>query len=288
MIDIILEHDDSLSISKKCACLSISRATFYRKKGSDEIDKDIDLRHQIQLIVVDMPFYGYRRVTKELVRRGFQINHKRVIRLLREDNLLCLRKKRFVVATTDSNHCLETYPNLARYIQVNRINQLWVSDITYVRLQREFVYVAVVLDVFSRRCVGWNIGRNLDAALALGALDMAFETRKLEPNLIHHSDRGVQYASNEYVQKLKNNGITISMSRPGNPYDNAYAESFMKTLKYEEVYLWEYETLDDARINIGNYIDEVYNLKRLHSAIGYLPPAEYEQVLTLAQDHQLN
>jgi putative transposase len=285
MIDLISqqkEEDNHLSLSCMCKSLSISRATFYRNRfNSYPLDEDIDLRHQIQLIALDMPCYGYRRITKELARRGCLVNHKCVLRLMREDNLLCLRKKLFV-ATTDSAHNLAIYPNLARDMVLDGINQLWVSDITYVRLQREFVYLAVVLDVFSRRCIGWSLGRRLDGALTIVALDMAFESRRITPGLVHHSDRGVQYASKDYIARLKNNGITISMSRRGNPYDNAYAESFMKTLKYEEVYLWEYENFDEALMRIDFFIDDIYNNKRLHSAIGYLPPAEYEEALALA------
>lgn len=286
MIDLIHQHkeeDHHLSVSGMCKSLSLGRSTYYRNRSSDDPpDKDVDLRHQIQLIALDMPSYGYRRITKELHRRGFRVNRKRVLRLMREDNLLCLRRKTFVV-TTDSDHGFPVYPNLAKDMALDGINQLWVSDITYVRLQKEFVYLAVTLDVFSRRCIGWSLGRRLDAGLALGALDMALEDRQAPPGLVHHSDRGVQYASKEYTNRLKDHGVTISMSRRGNPYDNAYAESFMKTLKYEEVYLWEYENYDDARINIGNFIDEIYNRKRLHSAIGYLPPAEYEETLAAAQ-----
>jgi transposase InsO family protein len=259
-----------------CRVLSLNRATLYRFEPYAESDNDIDLRDTIQRIALKMPCYGYRRITKELYRQGYQVNHKRVLRLMREDNLLCLRKKSFTV-TTDSNHPFAVYPNLARYMQVDGINQLWVSDITYVRLRKEFIYLAVVLDVFSRRCIGWSLGRRLNAGLAIDALDIALAGRNVQPGLVHHSDRGVQYASKEYTDRLKDNGITTSMSRPGNPYDNAYAESFMKTLKYEEVYLSDYESLADAHYSIEHFIEEVYNLDRLHSSIGYLPPVEFEQ-----------
>ncbi len=197
---------------------------------------------------------------------------------MREDNLLCLRKRRFIL-TTDSRHSLTTYPNLVPELMLTGINQLWVADITYIRLLREFVYLAVILDAYSRRCIGWALELYLEAELALEALRMALATRKVEPGLVHHSDRGVQYASSVYTDLLKEQGIRISMSRTGNPYNNAQAERFMRTLKYEEVYLSEYETMAEARARISHFLEEVYNQKRLHSAIGYVPPAEYEQQL---------
>lgn len=197
---------------------------------------------------------------------------------MREDNLLCLRKRKYI-STTGSGHGLPVYPNLAGDMVLSGINQLWVADITYIRLRREFVYLAVVLDAFSRRCIGWNLGRRLDDGLTLGALLHAIENRQVGPGLVHHSDRGVQYASREYTDLLKESGIAISMSRSGNPYDNAKAESFMKTLKYEEVYLWEYDSFEDAKEQIERFIENAYNIKRLHSAIGYLPPVEFEQQL---------
>lgn len=242
------------------------------------VNADVELRNEIQLIALEMSAYGYRRITFELKRRGLIVNHKRVLRLMREDNLLCIRKKKYII-TTDSEHTLPVYPNLVPDLNLSGINQLWVADITYVRLEREFVYLAVILDVYSRRAVGWNLGRRLDSGLCIAALGMALETRGIEPGLVHHSDRGVQYASREYTDLLKENNIRISMSRKGNPYDNAYAESFMKTLKYEEVYLSDYRSFEDACESIGYFIEQVYNLKRLHSSLGYLPPVEYEQML---------
>lgn len=219
--------------------------------------------------------YGYRRVTAELHRRGCIINHKRILALMRKDNLLCLKKKRWL-CTTNSSHAYRVYPNLARDVVLTHLNQLWVADITYVRLARQFVYLAVVLDAFSRRAIGWAVRLHLDTQLSLAALERALTMRTVSPGLIHHSDRGVQYAAGEYIDLLTKNHIAISMSRKGNPYDNAKAESFMKTLKHEEVLLNEYETLDDAHANIGRFIDKVYNTKRLHSSLGYRPPVEFK------------
>jgi transposase InsO family protein len=232
----------------------------------------------IQKIAVSMPAYGYRRVGAELKRRGEVVNHKRVRRIMREDNLLCLRQRSFV-HTTDSNHRFTIYPNLARDMTPTRINQLWVADITYIRLLCEFVYLAVILDAFSRRVIGWELGRTLEAELTVAALRKALAARRIQPGLVHHSDRGVQYASIEYTNLLKDHGIQISMSRRGNPYDNAQAESFMKTLKYEEVYRSEYRDEQEARREIKRFLEKVYNERRLHSALDYLPPAEFERNL---------
>jgi transposase InsO family protein len=232
------------------------------------------LRDHIQRIAIKRPAYGYRRITEELHRDGQEVNHKRVLRIMREDNLLCLRTKGFLV-TTDSDHALPIYPNLAKDLLVTAPDQLWVGDITYIRLLREFIYLAVLLDVFSRQVIGWELGRRLHADLPLAALENALATRNVLPGLVHHSDRGVQYACMGYTQRLLDRGIQISMSRRGNPYDNAYAESFMKTLKYEEVYLTEYADLNDAQARISQFLDD-YNHARLHSALGYRPPAEFE------------
>jgi transposase InsO family protein len=221
------------------------------------------------------PAYGYRRVTKALVREGFRANHKRVLALMRTEELLCRPKRRFV-RTTDSEHPYRIHPNLARTLSLTGPNQLWVADITYVRLVQGFVYVAVILDAFSRRAIGWALSTHIDTTLSLTALRMALEQRQIVPGLVHHSDQGVQYASHEYVNLLKSKNIVISMSRKGNPYDNAKAESFIKTLKTEEVHLNEYETVHDAWCNIEYFIDAVYNHKRLHSALGYLTPVEFE------------
>jgi putative transposase len=216
-----------------------------------------------------------RRITRELHRRGWAVNWKRVYRLMREDNLLCARKRKFVV-TTDSNHGRKVYPNLARQMPLTDVDQLWRADITYIRLREEFVFLAVVLDAYSRRVIGWALDRTLEDELTLSALRMALARRAVKPGLVHHSDRGSQYASSDYTGLLKENGVGISMSRKGNPWDNAACESFMKTLKYEEVHRNEYRDLTEARSEIGAFLDTVYNRKRLHSALGYLPPVEFE------------
>ena len=276
-----------VSINSACSCLNISRSQYYDLKiRNDSLNQsdpfEIQIKDTIHQIAIEFPRYGYRRITKELHRRGLQINSKRVLNLMREDNLLCI-KKTFVPRTTDSNHNHKVYPNLARDVEVTRINQLWVSDITYIQLPNEFIYLAVIIDVGSRRCIGWDLDRNIDTQLTLNALYKALECRAGQDlnDLIHHSDQGVQYASNAYIKCLWEHDICISMSRKGNPYDNAFAESFMKTLKYEEVYLADYRTFNEAYDNIENFIESVYNEKRLHSKIGYLPPIEYEEALSL-------
>lgn len=259
-----------------CKMTGISRAGFYRSRlPRQAIPVEMEIRDEMQKVALEWPAYGYRRITIELENRGFNINHKCVLRMMREDNLLCVRRKKFAI-TTDSRHSLPVYPNLAAQILPTRVNQLWVADITYIRLRVEFVYLAVVLDAFSRRVIGWALGRTLEARLAVAALQMALDARKPPPGLVHHSDRGIQYASIEYTDLLKRNEARISMSRKGNPYDNAACESFMKTLKYEEVYRNEYRDFADARASIREFLELVYNRKRLHSALGYLPPADFE------------
>jgi putative transposase len=254
----------------------VSRAGYYRHiNGAGESKEDMELRDAIQKIAIRKPMYGYRRITAELRRGGRVVNHKRVLRITGEDNLLCMRRRSFV-STTDSNHRLPVYPNLATTMTVSRIGQLWVADITYIRLLLEFVYLAVILDAFSRRVMGWALGRTLEAGLAIEALMKAIKRGRVQPGLVHHSDRGVQYASVAYVNMLTEHGIMISMSRRGNPYDNAKAESFMKTLKYEEVYRSEYQDVADARRQIGRFIETVYNRDRLHSSLGYRSPVEFE------------
>jgi transposase InsO family protein len=268
-----------LALGELWRLTEVSRAGFYRWRNQEPAaDPDMVLRDQIQRIALEFGYYGSRRMVRELDERGFTVNRKKVQRLMREDNLLCLRKRRFVV-TTASNHALPVYSNLAREMVLTGIDQLWRADITYVRLEAEFVYLAVVLDAFSRKVVGWALGRTLEATLAIEALQMALKTRRPTAGLVHHSDRGVQYASGDYADLLKAHGVQISMSRSGNPYDNAQCESFMKTLKYEEVYRNEYRDLAEARAQIGAFIEQVYNQKRLHSALGYLPPARFEAQL---------
>jgi transposase InsO family protein len=263
-----------------CSALKLSRSNFYSQTGKEK-QEDLDkyLRKEIEGIALEFPFYGYRRVSKELRRRDLLVNHKKVLRLMRKDNLLCRRKKAFKPVTTNSNHNYNIYQNLIKDIEVTGLNQVWVGDITYVQMLQGFVYLAAIIDIFSRKCIGWALERSLDAGLALGALTMAIRNRRhlgLQ-NLIHHSDRGVQYASNEYVEMLEKHRIKISMSRSGNPYDNAFAESFNKTLKVEEVYINEYESFEEAYKNIQKFIEQVYNKKRLHSSIGYVPPEEFER-----------
>ena len=232
-----------------CQMTGLSRAGFYRWRVPRQASPvEMEIRDEMQKVAVESPAYGYRRITAELQQRGFAVNHKRVLRMMREDNLLCVRRRKFVV-TTDSRHNLPIYPNLARRDCAAAINQLWVADITYIRLRVEFVYLAVVLDAFSRRVIGWALGRTLAAGLATAALEMALAERNPEPGLVHHSDRGVQYASQDYTELLKQHKAQISMSRKGNPYDNAACESFMKTLKYEEVYRNEYRDFQEARAN---------------------------------------
>jgi transposase InsO family protein len=255
----------------------LSRAGFYRWRVPRRTEPvEMELRDQMQKVALEWPSYGYRRIALELRRRGFAVNHKRVLRMMGEDNLLCVRRRAFTV-TTDSRHHLPIYPNLAREMQPTEINQLWVADLTYIRLRHEFIYLAVVLDAFSRRVIGWSLGRSLEAGLAVAALRMALVERQPSPGLVHHSDRGVQYAARDYTEILKQRGVTISMSRKGNPYDNAACESFMKTLKSEEVYRNEYADFHDARSSLGEFLELVYNQKRLHSALGYVPPAEFER-----------
>jgi putative transposase len=264
-------------VSALCQMTGVNRAGYYRWRSPRHSSPvEMELRHELQRVALESPAYGYRRITAELQRRGFEVNHKHVLRLMREDNLLCLRQRSFVV-TTDSRHNLPVYPNLAREITPTAVNQLWVADLTYIRLRSEFVYLAVVLDAFSRRVIGWALGRTLEAELAVAALRMALAQRQPGPGLVHHSDRGVQYASQTYTGLLKGHAIRISMSRKGNPYDNAACESFMKTLKYEEVYRNEYRDIDEVYSCMSEFLECVYNQRRLHSALGYVPPAEFEQ-----------
>ena len=270
---------NEIPVKNACSNFQIGKSSFYSWKKKEQAEDDSDLRKEIRSITLEFPFYGYRRVTKELHRRKISINHKHVSRIMKEDNLICRRKRAFKPVTTNSDHNCRIYPNLAKGLIVTGLNQLWVADITYVRMPHGFIYLAAIEDVFSRKCIGWNLGIDIDTQLALEALDMALTKRKTIgfSNLIHHSDRGVQYASDEYTYELKKLNIKISMSRSGNPYDNAFAESFNKTFKVEEVYINEYETFEEALKNIKHFIEIVYNKKRLHSSIGYVPPEEFER-----------
>ena len=263
---------------KVCKTFDVSKQSFYKwKKREPLTNADNNVLESMRKIALEFPKYGYRRITKALHRQSKQINHKRVYRIMKENNLL-VRRKKFRPITTQSGHGLMVYPNLAKDLVVTKLNQLWVSDITYIYLLYGFVYLAAILDIFSRKCIGWCLGKNVDTQLTLNALNMALSSRKDIgfKGLIHHSDRGVQYASQTYIDRLKEFRIAISMSGKGNAYDNAFAESFMKTLKVEEVYINEYETFEEAYANIKHFIELVYNEKRLHSGIGYVPPAEFE------------
>jgi len=263
--------------------VGLSRSTIRRQLQSTPVNhqavRDKERRVEVQQVALELRTAGYRPITKELHHREKIINHKVVLRLLREDNLLC-RPHRVWTATTNSDHHFPTFPNLARELVVTSLNQLWVGDITYLRLRQEFIYLAILLDAFSRRCIGWALARYLDARLSLAALKMALSTRTFTPGqLTHHSDRGVQYACHDYVGVLLQNQIVISMSRIGNPYDNAIAERFMRTLKYEEIYLNDYDTFAEVFSSVQHFIERVYNSKRLHSALGYLSPVAFETTL---------
>ena len=280
-----MKANRGLTIERMVELGRLSRSGFYRFNDDAKpgVEPDMDLRDAIQRIALQWPSYGRPRITAELRRRGWTVNPKRVHRILREDNLLCVRKRKFVV-TTDSNHGRKVYPNLARQMLLTGVDQLWRADITYIRLREEFVFLAVILDAYSRRVIGWALDRTMEDELTLAALRMAIKRRTVQPGLVHHSDRGSQYASGDYTDALKIHGIDISMSRKANPWDNAACESFMKTLKQEEVHRNEYRDLAEARTAIQEFLEKVYNRKRLHSALGYMPPAEFER--NLAQNNK--
>jgi putative transposase len=269
-----------LSIESMCRLGQVSRAGFYRHwKEHEPRVEETELRARMhQIVLAHRRNYGYRRVTRELRNQGFAVNHKRVARLMAEDNLLCLSKRRFV-RTTDSCHHLRVYLNLAARMELTGIDQLWVADITYIRLAEEFLYLAVVLDAFSRRVLGWALDERLDAGLAVAALRQAIDLRQPAAGLVHHSDRGVQYASHAYVDLLLEHGIEPSMSRTANPYDNAKCESFIKTLKQEEIYTRQYRDRADLQAHIGEFLERYYNRRRLHSALGYRTPEQFERSL---------
>jgi transposase InsO family protein len=277
----------NLSIERMCQLANVSRAGFYRSLAErDPVEEDMEARSAIQRIFVEHKRrYGYRRISKELRRQGMSVNHKRVLRLMRDDNLLAVQPRAFVL-TTKSDHPLEVYLNLASRLTLTGVNQLWVADITFIRLQREWVYLAVVLDGFSRKVVGWELSRGLATPLPLAALEKAIVERQPPPGLVHHSDRGVQYASGAYVAVLRKHQMLPSMSRPANPYDNASCESFMRTLKREEIDANRYRDLEDLRAHVAEFIDSYYNRQRLHSALGYRPPDEFEQSLVTEASSQ--
>jgi len=266
----------SYSVRKLCRMLLVNRQWYYQhRRPTAHQERDQQLRAAIQQPREAFAGYGYRRVTKALARAGWQVNHKRVWRAMRQAGLTCRRKRR-TVHTTVSKHSYQVYPNLVKGLQVEAPNRCWVSDLTYVRLPEGFVYLACILDLYSRKCIGWSLSRRIDAQLPLQALEMALAQRQITVGLIHHSDRGRQYCSHVYVERLLDVGACISMSTPGQPTENAFAESFFKTLKCEEVYLHHYQTFEEAQARLQTFLEDVYNTKRLHSSLAYVPPDGFE------------
>jgi len=251
---------------------------YYRPKSPEDSPEGQVLTDRIEEIAEEFPRYGYRKVTAQLRREGLLVNHKKIQRIMRERGLGVKRRHRFV-KTTDSDHPYPIYPNLIKHQAVTGINQVWVADLTYIRITMAFVYLAVILDLYSRKAIGYGFSNRIDTDLSLTALQMALQGRNPPAGVIHHSDRGVQYAAHEYIDVLRAYQFRISMSRKGNPYDNAVVESFMKTLKTEEVYLWEYQSMADVQRRLPYFIEDVYNQKRLHASLGYIPPVEYEAML---------
>ena len=271
-------HPDA-SVRQMCQMLGVSRSWLYEKPEQiAPTEEDTSLRDAIERLCLAFPGYGYRRVTAQLHRDGWTINHKRVLKIMQAESLLCRLQRAF---RPPSPGCTRAaYPNLTQEFVATKLDQVWVVDITYIRLPQGFVYLACVLDGFSRRCIGWQLSKDIDTRLTLMALNKAIAARRPATGLIHHSDRGVQYASVEYVARLSEIGAIPSMSKAGCPYDNAKAESFFKTLKKEEVYLSHYQNFEEARANLGAFLNDVYNRKRLHSSLGYLPPTEFEAKCT--------
>jgi putative transposase len=283
------EHFPQVPVERACSLLGLNRGSHYRRSGEAGAGRaasnrpketSLSLRAAVERVVLAFPGYGYRRVTKHLQREGWRVNRKRVLRVMREESLLCQLKRRWT-KTTDSAHGWRVYPNRIKEQRPTGMDQVWVADLTYIRLGGEFVYLATVMDAYSRRVVGWCLGRTLEAELALTALERALAERQPAPGWIHHSDRGVQYACGVYTARLEAAGACISMAAKGSPLENAQAERLFRTLKEEEVYLHEYETFEEAETSIGRFLEEVYNRKRLHSSLGYRPPCEFEE-LTLA------
>jgi putative transposase len=265
--------------------MTIARSTFYYRRKTAHLRKDTEVIDRIEAICLEFPGYGYRRVTRQLQNDEVVINHKRVLRLMRDSDLLC-RARRKRVKTTNSRHPFPRYPNLIKDVVVSQMNQVWLADITYIRIRSGFVYLAAILDAYSRRVIGYAISTGLETSLTLKALRMAIAARHPAPDVTHHSDQGVQYASGEYVDELRRHGFRISMARSGNPYENATIESFFKTLKYEEVYLSDYETIADVLERISYFIEEVYNRKRLHSALGYVSPVNFEAPALISRNRE--